>query len=220
MLVPFFSHRLECPGAEPALVGPDPTSVYLFAFSAASQSKGLLTLRALHGERTTVSSAGLGGTRRLGNVVGPVAGADKGYTPKDDVGFLVEMGAGFVDFGGTFSFMQLQSDAVLILLAEVGALSRSSSVMLSSDLIVSALSVLAPVAVRFKAALAGRGAVRGGLAMAGEAVFIVLRKSIYARGGVMGVFSGLSSAFADNMLGVGGYSKGADGRPAEGKPEA
>lgn len=219
-LVPLFSHRLECPGAGPALVGPGPTSVYLFAFSAASQSKGLLTLLALHGERTRLSTAGLGGTRRLGNVVGPVAGADKGYMPPGDAGFLVEMGAGLEDFGGTFSFMQLQSDATLRLLAEVGTLSRSSSVVLSSDLIVSTVSVLAPVAVRFKVALAGRGAVRGGLTMAGEAGLIVLRKSMYANGGVMGVFSGLSSTFADNMLGVGGYSKGAEGRPAEGRPEA
>lgn len=77
-LVPFFSHRFECPGAGPALVGPDPTSVYLLALSAASQSKGLLTLLALHGDRTGVSTAGLGGTRRLGKVVGPVAGADNG----------------------------------------------------------------------------------------------------------------------------------------------
>lgn len=177
-LVPFFSQRLECPGAGPALVGPGATSVYLFALSAASQSKGLLTLLALHGERTRVSTAGLGGTRRLGNVVGPVAGADKGYTPTGDAGSFVEMGAGFENFGGAFSFMQLQSDATLILLADVGALSRSSSVVLSSDLIVSVLSVLAPVAVRFKVALAGRGAVRGGLAMAGEAGLIVLRKSI------------------------------------------
>lgn len=115
--------------------------------------------------------------------------------------------------------MQLHSDVVLTLLADVGALSRSSSVVLSSDLIVSTLSVLAPVAVRLSAALAGRGAVRGGLAMAGEAVLIVLRKSIYASGGVIGVFSGFSSTFADNMLGVGGYSSGADGRPAEGRPE-
>lgn len=34
----------------------------------------------------------------------------------------------------------------------------------------------------------------------------------------MGVLSGLSSGFADNMLGVGGYSRGAEGRPAEGRP--
>lgn len=77
-LVPFFSHRLECPAGGPALVGAGPTSVYLFALSAASQSKGLLTLLALHGDRTGVSTAGLGGTRRLGKVVGPVAGADSG----------------------------------------------------------------------------------------------------------------------------------------------
>lgn len=133
---------------------------------------------------------------------------------------FVEMGAGLEHLGGTFSFMQLQSEATLILLAEVGALSKSSSVVLSSDLIVSALSVLAPVAVRFKTALVGRGAVRGGLAMAGGAEPMVLRKSIYASGGVMGVFSGFSSILADNMLGVGGYSSGADGSPAEGKPEA
>lgn len=34
----------------------------------------------------------------------------------------------------------------------------------------------------------------------------------------MGVFSVFSSSLADNMLGVGGYSRGADGRPAEGRP--
>lgn len=83
ILVPFFSQRLECPGAGPALVGPCPgTSVYRRALSAASQSKGLLTVRALHGVRTTTTglstAAGLGGTRRLGKVLGPVAGAESG----------------------------------------------------------------------------------------------------------------------------------------------
>lgn len=147
---------------------------------------------------------------------------------------FMEMGAGLaclvvvVDDGLVFSLVvQLHSESVLIrLLAEVGALSRSasSSVVLSldcSDFVVSTLSVLAPVAVRFRAALSGSGAVRGGLAIAGEAGLMVLRKSIYANGGVMGVFSGLSSnvGFAESMLGVGGYSSGADGRPAEGRPE-
>lgn len=134
------------------------------------------------------------------------------------------MGAGLDDLGGALSLLQLHSDVVLMLLADVGALSRSSSVVLSrdsSDFIVSTLSVLAPVAVRFKVALVGSGAVSGGLAMAGEAGLIVLRKSIYASGGVIGVFSGMSSSrgFADSMLGVGGYSSGAEGRPAEGRPE-
>lgn len=79
MLVPFFSHRLECTGrGGPALVGAGPTSAYLLAFSAASQSNALLTLLALHGVRAGLSTAGLGGTRRLGKVVGPVAGAESG----------------------------------------------------------------------------------------------------------------------------------------------
>lgn len=79
-----FSHPLACCcGCPPALVGPAGTSVYRFAFSAASQSNGLLTLRALHGVRTAgllllLSTAGEGGTRRLGKVVGPVAGAESG----------------------------------------------------------------------------------------------------------------------------------------------
>lgn len=195
------------------------------ALSAASQSKGLLTVLALHGVRTDgLSTAGLGGTRRLGKVVGPVAGAESGYTPAGDsaAACLMEMGAGLEYLGGMFSFVQLHSDVVLMLLAEVGALSRSSSVVLSrdsSDLVVSTLFVLAPVAVRFRAALTCSGAVRGGLAMAGEAGLMALRKSMYASGGVIGVFSGLSSkqGFADSMLGVGGCSSGADGRPAEGR---
>lgn len=69
----------------------------------------------------------------------------------------------------------------LRLLAEVGALSMSSSVVLSldsSDFAVSALSTLASVEVRFKGALATGGAESGGLAEAGEAVLIVLRKSM------------------------------------------
>lgn len=143
--------------------------------------------------------------------------------------FLMEMGAGFACLVAVVvvlvSFVQLHSESVLMLLADVGALSRSSSSVVlsleSSDFIVSTLAVLAPVAVRFRAAFMGSGAVRGGLAMAGEAGLMVLRKSIYANGGVMGVCSGLSSkvGFADSMLGVGGYSSGADGRPAEGRPE-
>lgn len=36
---------------------------------------------------------------------------------------------------------------------------------------------------------------------------------------MIGVFSGMSSCFvADSILGVGGYSNGADGSPAEGRP--
>lgn len=129
---------------------------------------------------------------------------------------------GFDDFGA-WSSKQLHSVAALILLAEVGALSKSSSVMLSwsldtSDFVVSVLCALSPVEVRFRGALLMSGAVSGGLAMAGEAGLMVLRKSMYASGGVIGVFSGLSSSFADNILGVGGYSSGADGRPAEGRP--
>lgn len=54
------------------------TSAYLFAFSAASQSKGLLMLLALYGERKGLSTAGLGGMRKLGNFVGPEAGAESG----------------------------------------------------------------------------------------------------------------------------------------------
>lgn len=121
--------------------------------------------------------------------------------------------------------MQLHSLSTLILLADVGALSSSSSVVLSladsSDLAVSVVAALSPVAVRLRGAFfIGNGAVSGGLAMAGEAGWMVLRKSMYARGGVMGVFSGLlsSTSLAESMLGVGGYSSGADGRPAEGRP--
>lgn len=95
MLVPFFSHRAECccwgvdvSATAPALAGVGPIS-YRLAFRAASQSKGLLILLALQGERTAGLSnepaattpapvTGLGGTRRLGKVVGPVAGADSG----------------------------------------------------------------------------------------------------------------------------------------------
>lgn len=79
MLVPFFSHRLECTGnGGPALVGAGPSSAFFLALSAASQSKALLTLLALHGVRAGLSTAGLGGTRKLGKVAGPVAGAESG----------------------------------------------------------------------------------------------------------------------------------------------
>lgn len=77
MLVPFFSHLFECT-CGPALVGAGPASANLLALSAASQSKGLFRLLALHGDFTGLSTAGLGGTRRLGNVAGPVAGAESG----------------------------------------------------------------------------------------------------------------------------------------------
>lgn len=77
-LVLLFSQRvLPCPPWPGCFM-----SVYRLALSAASQSKGLLTLRALNGERTGESTlpapAGEGGMRRLGNEVGPVAGADSG----------------------------------------------------------------------------------------------------------------------------------------------
>lgn len=93
------------------------------------------------------------------------------------------MGAGFEDLGAwwSWSFEQLQSVTALMLLAEVGALSRSSSVVLSSVLIVSTVAVLcalSPVDVRFRGALPMSGAVSGGLAMAGEAGLMVLRKSM------------------------------------------
>lgn len=55
--------------------------MYRLAFRAASQSNGLLTLLALNGDRTgesTLLTAGEGGTRKLGNEVGPAAGADSG----------------------------------------------------------------------------------------------------------------------------------------------
>lgn len=93
----------------------------------------------------------------------------------------MEIGAGLDDFGASWSLKQLQSVVALRLLAEVGALSRSSSVVLSldsSDFVVSVLSTLAPVEVRLRGALAIKGAVSGGLAMAGEAGLMVLRKSM------------------------------------------
>jgi hypothetical protein len=62
------------------------------ALSAASQSKGLRTLRALKGDMTGVSpaspTAGDGGILSDGNVVGPVAGADMGYDWKGEGGML------------------------------------------------------------------------------------------------------------------------------------
>lgn len=189
-LVPFLSQRLECTCCwfGPALVGAGPTSAYLLARSAASQSKGLLTLLALQGDRMGLSTAGLGGTRRLGNVAGPVAGAESGRVPAAEADALVtEMGAGFDDLGAgarECSFEQLQSVAALMLVAEVGALSRSSSVVLSRDssvLIVSTVALLfalSPVDVLFRGALLISGAVSGGLAMDGEAGLIVLRKSM------------------------------------------
>lgn len=68
------------------------------------------------------------------------------------------------------------------LLAVVGALSRSTSPVLSvaesSDLHVTVLAVLPPVEVRFSGVFPIRGAVRGGLATEGDAALIVLRKSM------------------------------------------
>ena len=75
-LVLLFSHRVL-----PCAPWLGFISVYRLAFRAASQSKGLLTLLALNGERTgesTLLTAGEGGMRRLGKEVGPVAGADSG----------------------------------------------------------------------------------------------------------------------------------------------
>jgi hypothetical protein len=81
-----FSHLLECVPPEPTADVGGFTSAYLFAFSAASQSKGLLMLRALYGDRTGLSTAGLGGMRRLGKVVGPLAGAERGIVTNGDAG--------------------------------------------------------------------------------------------------------------------------------------
>lgn len=174
------------------------TSVYRLAFKAASQSKGLLTLRALKGDRTGLSTAGLGGTRRLGKVVGPVGGAERGYTLSGDAAAaaaaacLLEAdrsakAAGWWNLGSWSAVaaqVQLQSVAAsLVLLAVVGALSRSTSALLlspeSSVLMVSALAVLLPVDVRFKGSFEGtKGAVSGGLATDGEAGLMDFRKSI------------------------------------------
>lgn len=186
-LVVFLSPRADGGPAlvGPALAGAAGISVYLLALSAASQSKGLLRLRALHGERIGLSTAGLCGTRRLGKVVGPVAGADSGRTAAvgdDDNGIVcfVEIGAGLGAFSEC-SPWQLQSVASLVVVADVGTLSRSSSVALSavsSVLIVWTVSTLSSVDVRFREDLLGKGAVRGGLAMDGDAGLMDLRKSM------------------------------------------
>lgn len=178
----------------PALVGGAGglTSAYLLAFNAASQSKGLLTLRALKGDRTGLSTAGLGGTRRLGKVVGPVGGAERGYAlsgegaagPADcccDGGGGGSGGAGLWNLGSCWSQVQLQSVASLVLLAVVGALSRSTSALLSPEssvLMVSALAALLAVEVRFSGNLATKGAVSGGLATEGEAGLMDFKKSM------------------------------------------
>lgn len=80
----------------------------------------------------------------------------------------------------------------------------------SSVLTVSALAALLVVDVRFRGNFPTKGAVSGGLATDGEAGLMYFKKSMYASGGVMGVFSGFSSfssfssSLADSMLGVGG----------------
>lgn len=102
--------------------------------------------------------------------------------------------------------------ASLVLLAVVGALSmRSSSALLFSESSVLTVFVLLAVEVRFRGNLvATKGAVSGGLITEGEAGLMDFKKSMYASGGVMGVFSGLSSGLADrscladSILGVGG----------------
>lgn len=185
-LVPhFFSHRWA---GGPALVGGSTallldTSAYRLAFNAASQSKGLLTLRALNGERTGLSTAGLGGTRRLGKVVGPVGGADRGCAPSGEAtacDLVVEISAGLRNLGSG-SHVQLQSVAasLALLLAVVGAVSRSTSALLASpESSVLIVSALLPVDVRFKGSLATNGAVRGGLTTDGEAGLMALKKSM------------------------------------------
>lgn len=174
-----FSHRLECAPPVPTAEVGGLASAYLFALRAASQSNGLLMLRALKGDRTGLSTAGLGGMRRLGKVAGPLAGAERGIVTKGEAGWPTEIGAGFEDLC-TSSHVQLQS--VESLLAVVGALSRSTSPALSvaesSDLHVTVLAVLPPVEVRFSGVFPIRGAVRGGLATEGDATLIVLRKSM------------------------------------------
>lgn len=170
----------------PALVGgAGLTSAYLFAFNAASQSKGLLTLRALKGDRTGLSTAGLGGTRRLGKVVGPVGGAERGYALRGEGAAACCCLVGMISAGlwnlGSWSQVQLQSVASLVLLAVVGALSRSTSTLLSPEssvLIVSALAALLAVDVRFRGNLPTKGAVSGGLATEGEAGLMDFKKSM------------------------------------------
>lgn len=136
-------------------------------------------LRALYGDRTGLSTAGLGGMRRLGKVVGPLAGAERGIVTSGDAGWATEMCAGLAGLC-TSSHEQLQSvDSVP---AVVGSLSRSTSPVLSvaesSDLQVAVLAVLAVVDVRVSGVLPIRGAVRGGLATEGLATLMVLRKSM------------------------------------------
>lgn len=85
-LLPPLSHRLECVPPVPTAEVGGLTSAYLFALRAASQSNGLLMLRALYGDRTGLSTAGLGGMRRLGKVAGPLAGAERGIVTNGEAG--------------------------------------------------------------------------------------------------------------------------------------
>jgi len=181
-------------------------------------------------------TAGEAGTFMLGNM--PAAGAERGQVdePRGVFGCVVSIGAGL----GLLVFSLLVSASSFLSLSF--SLSRSFSVslelhsQLSSDravegalsicspfsfsessefaevllelLVLVLLNVLLAVLVRCMAALP----VCGGEAMLGETMDIALRKSMYATGGVIGVFSRSCSILTVALRGP------AEGRPAEGSP--
>ena len=190
----------------------DLASANLLALRAASQSKGDRTDRALKGDMTGVSpaldAAGEGGIRRLGKVV-PAGGADMGC-----------VGAVVTGLGDLWRRSQSHEQSVASLVAVEGALStslssRSPSAESSDPELAADLTLLADPAVDvlLRAALP----VRGGLAMQGlgKTGLAILRKSMYATGGVMGVLTKASSVL---MAAMAGDTSPAEGSPAEGRP--
>lgn len=219
--------------------GPPGTSLYLLAFKAASQSKGDRIDRALQGVIGDARSflfehAGEAGTFRLGKVRldGGADMGSRGPVPSGLVGMAALLSAAVLGAGGggvvivgrlSFSFSDsvdsfpfascslfphLQLRSVFSEAAVVGALSASGSDAEESAVVVVLTDCIdSEVDVLFIGVLPVNG---------GDCREMDLRKSKYAKGGVMGVFS---SCLIRALIGcIGEHMIPADGRPAEGSP--
>lgn len=180
--------------------------------------------------------AGEAGSFMLGNTVAfaPAAGAESGQfeEPRGALDSLISMGAGlgvFV-FSTSSSFTltssshpQLRSERAVdgpLSICSPLSFSESSESAVSLLLVLLVLRLLLTVLtvlVRFRADFP----VCGGEARAGETMAIPLRKSVYATGGVMGVFWRSCSSLMVALNGAALYGpaeKRALKGPAEGKP--
>ena len=116
--------------------------------------------------------------------------------------------------------MQLQSVASLVAVDGALSVSASSAGSIASsgtELEFDFELVVLLVDVRFRGVLPINGAVKGGLTREGDASDTDLRKSMYAMGGVMGVFSSCLITAAPLVV-MGKFLKSAPGRVAEGRP--